>query len=301
MPTLRQSLVATVLRRYPLYSGCGTLANHRVLQRIAGPGTDVAWVKVSGGLYVLAPLDDYVGRAVFFAGELDRKVTWVCRRLVRPGDTVLDIGANLGLVTVILSGLVGPRGRVHAFEPIPAMQELIERAAARNGSGNINLHRVALGATSAELLLSVPHGHAGSASFVETRHLADSTEIMVPVRTLSDVMAGEEVDHVRLIKIDVEGFEAEVLAGAAQFFASSRPDAVLFELNDHQAKPGLHPTMRMLAEYGYGFFRIPRRYTCMRLDPVGALADISLGACHDFLAVRLGAAYDEVGKLLGVA
>lgn len=56
--------------------------------------TEVAWAKAHGGHWVAAPLDDYVGRAVFYTGELDRKITWICSRVVREGDTVLDIGAK---------------------------------------------------------------------------------------------------------------------------------------------------------------------------------------------------------------
>jgi len=70
---MRQSLVSSVVRRYPFYSGCGTLANHRHVQRLAGRGDDLAWARVHGGNYVAAPLSDYVGRALFYAGELDRK------------------------------------------------------------------------------------------------------------------------------------------------------------------------------------------------------------------------------------
>jgi FkbM family methyltransferase len=286
MPTLRQSGIAAITRRYPLHSGCGSLANHRFVQWLAGPGTEVAWAKAHGGHWVAAPLDDYVGRAVFYSGELDRKITWVCSRVVCKGDTVLDIGANLGLVTFILSAQVGSTGRVHAFEPIPAMQELIDRGIARNAISNVRLHRIALGSEPSELTLSVPRGQAGSASFVKNRHFAESDEIRVPVRTLSEVMVKQEAHKIRLVKIDVEGFEPQVLAGATDFFARTPPDTVLFEL------------MRTLSEFGYGFFSIPRKLFHMRLQrfPETYVGKGAIG--HDFLAARRGQIYDDVAQLV---
>jgi FkbM family methyltransferase len=296
MPTVRQSVVAFVTRRYPLYSGCGTLANHRVVQRLAGPGNDLGWGRVRGGARVSAPLGDYVGRAVYYVGDLDRKITWLCSRLVRRGDTVIDVGANLGLVTMVLSSMVGPTGIVHAFEPIPQMQELIDRSLARNQTTNVRLHRCALGSAPDLLTLSVPKGHAGSASFVAERQHADSDRVEVPVRTLSEVLAEEAVGHVRLVKIDVEGFEPEVLAGAETHFAQYPPDAILFELNDLAADVASHPTIGLLDKLGYGFFSIPKTLFRVRVARFDA-ANPSPGSGHDFLAVRRDR-YEEVARLL---
>jgi len=298
MPSVRQSMVALVTRRYPFYSGCGSLANHRVVQALAGTGTGTAWGRVHGGNAVCAPLDDYVGRAVYYVGDLDRKITWVCSRLVRPGDTVLDIGANLGLVTFILSSLVGPSGTVHSFEPIPAMQELIERSRDRNGATNIRLHKCALGAESSVLSLSVPRGHAGSASFMAERRHADSDQIDVPVRTLSEVLDDEGIGPIRLVKIDVEGFEPQVLAGAEAHFSRNAPDAILFELNEApDTDGGTHPTLEFLEKLGYRFLSLPKRLVRMRalaFDP----AQPRTG--HDFLAVRTDK-YAEIAARLRVS
>src|SRR6185312_7349872 len=216
MPTWRQSAVAAITRRYPLYSGCGSLANHPLLRRIAGPGDDIGWARVQGGLIAAAPLDDYCGRAIFYVGELDRKVSWVCSRLVDPGDTVLDIGANMGLVSLVLSALVGKQGHVHAFEPIPEMQALIKHSIARNGIENIRLHRIALGTEPGDLVISIPPGHAGAATFVPTWERADNLRISVPVNTLSAALADQEIHKIRFVKVDVEGYEPKVFEGAAE-------------------------------------------------------------------------------------
>src|SRR5689334_609731 len=135
MPSARQSFVAALTRLYPFYSGCGTFANLPLIQALVGRSAEKVWTRVPGG-EVLASLNDYVGRAAFYAGDLDRKITWICRQIVKPGDTVIDVGANIGIVTVWLSHLVGPHGKVHAFEPNPYLQSTLHRAVERNRISN---------------------------------------------------------------------------------------------------------------------------------------------------------------------
>jgi FkbM family methyltransferase len=238
---------------------------------------------------VAAPLDDHVGRAAFYAGDLDRKITWVCRRLVRPGDRVLDVGANLGLVTMILAKLVGPTGHVEAFEPIPTMCDLLEQAIVHNGLRNVRLHRVALGDEAGELTLSVPPGHAGSASFVPERRSPDDEEIVVPVRTLSDIMSGVR-DRVRLMKLDVEGYESQVFAGGADYFDRTPPEAVIFEL--YCEHPAEHPAMRFILDRGYQVFTIPRALVRLHLRQFDGTYD-----GHDYLAVHHDA-LSEIAPLI---
>lgn len=297
MTTVRQRIVASVTRRYPFYSGCGSLASHPFVQRIAGSSTETAWARVPGGYWAAAPLGDHVGRAIFYAGELDRKITWVCSRLVRPGDCVLDIGANLGLVALTLSALVGPSGQVHAFEPIPEMQELIEEAIDRNGVANIRLYRFALGERYGELTLSIPRENAGAASFVEARRWVDSNHMPVTVQALSSVMEGQDIDHIRLVKIDVEGYEPEVLTGGTEFFLRCPPDAFVFELNECSDLRN-HPTLLALSDLGYGFFSLPKRLVRMHAIPFNPHNFPDTPESHDFVAARLGNIYDEVARHL---
>jgi FkbM family methyltransferase len=309
VPSIRQTLVASITRRYPFYAGWFKIYRNPIFRHLVGPknfadqSNTIRWTRVHGGYRVAAPLNDYVGRAIFYFGDLDRKITWVCSRLVRPGDVALDIGANLGLVTLILSSIVGKNGQVHAFEPNPSMQSLIEQAIIRNRVTNVQLHRTALGAQPGELILSVPDGNAGAASFRANRQVSESARLTVPVRTLSSVLADLSIEHIRLVKIDVEGFEPEVLTGAADFFALCPPDAILFELNDCvEGELYDHPTIQLLEKLGYGFFKVPRRrlvwMRAFQFDRQDSKNDIP---SHDFVAARLGPVYDEIARLLRAA
>ncbi|MFO0910852.1 MAG: hypothetical protein U0794_21345, partial [Isosphaeraceae bacterium] len=119
MSSRRNAIVARFTRCYPFISGCAQVANSRLVQRATGPSEGLVWARNDRGQELLVPIDDYVGRSIYFVGDLDRKLSRLISGIVRSGDTVLDIGANLGVITLQLSALVGLQGRVHSFEPNP--------------------------------------------------------------------------------------------------------------------------------------------------------------------------------------
>jgi len=248
---------------------------------------------VPGG-EVLASLDDYVGRSAFYVGELDRKITWICGRIVRRGDVVLDIGANIGMVTVWLSQLVGPQGRVHSFEPNPLLCERLVAAVDRNRLSNVQLHQFALGPTASEMSLCIPTHNAGAASLVHRAHPSRSRTITVPVRRLSDVADNEGIRSIRFIKIDVEGFEDQVLEGGREVLERVRPESILFEMNAPVGqRVGDETVVRVLKEYGYGFFAVRRHMMRMRLVAFDPDA-VSRLEGHDVLAVAKGPSFDTI-------
>lgn len=295
MATLRWRMLSHLTRRYPLKSGCAKAALNPVTRMLAGSCDKTLWARGPLGARLRTPSADYVGRVVFFAGDLDPKLTWLCRRLVRPGDTVLDIGANIGLITMVLSKLVGQSGAVHAFEPNPNLLALLDETLPANKASNVTLHRCALGAEPAELTLTVPVGNTGAATLarnVELEHVAYVTT--VPVRRLVDELSG--VGPIRFVKIDVEGFEARVLQGAEPILADAPPDAILFEANRFEGAARDHPVFQLLSGFGYRFFSIPT--TFLSVQPrVMSLEDRVGASGHDVLAAS-ARAYDKVARLV---
>ena len=297
MPRLRQRSVASITRLYPFYSGCGAFANSALIQRLAGACDATVWTKVKGGT-VLAPLGDFVGRAAFYAGELDRKLTWVCSRLLGEGDVALDIGANIGMVTILMSRLVGGSGRVHAFEPNPSLLPLLRQVIERNQLANVRLHPIALGSREDTLELKIPATNSGAASFVRGSGAPEELIARVPVHRLADIANQERIDRVRLIKIDVEGFEAEVFRGAREMLEGVRPDAIIFELNEAIDVPfSEFPVFQLLSSLDYSFLAIPRALLSIRLrqfEPHTALRLIG----HDFVAVARGKRHEDTLRRL---
>jgi FkbM family methyltransferase len=139
---------------------------------------------------------------------------------------VLDIGANLGIMTVLISRAV-PRGHVHAFEPIPENFRALSKICSHYRLENVTLHQMALGDEEGELQMVMPEqsnvrmqglSHAVSAGEGDVR----GELYTVPVRRLDDLelFDGRRVDA---IKIDVENFELFVFRGGREFLAAHRP------------------------------------------------------------------------------
>lgn len=293
MRTIRRSFLALLTRRYPLYSGGIRLANHPLVQRLAGRSEEVVWARVKGG-EVLCCLNDLVGRTAFYTGDLDRKISWICERIVKPGDTALDIGANIGIVSLWLSRLVGERGMVHAFEPNPELQKVFERAIERNQVSNIRLHRLALGASPSQMQLRIQRKNTGSGSLILDHGSEECKVFSVPVRTLDSILAEARIQAVQFIKMDVEGFEAQVLQGGQHMLKSIRPQAILFEfVNPGTGRLSDQAVFRLLRESGYGFFAVPKCRFRMYLEPFDP-EQINHSAATDFLAVQKNHRFEDI-------
>ena len=293
MPTISQSLFALLARRYPLYSGGIRFANHPLVRKLGRTGEDLVWANVKGGK-VLCNLNDLVGRTAFYTGDLDRKISWICAKIVRPGDTVLDIGANVGIVSLWLSKLVGDRGKVHAFEPNPELQRLFHQTLQRNRVANITLHPVALGTAAGQLELRILADNSGSGSLVQNYNGEDCRTTTVQVETLDSIMAKEEIKAIRFVKIDVEGFEAEVFRGGSHLLESIRPQAILFEsVDEHNGQLSNRPVFKILQAAGYGFFAIPKCRFRMHLKGVDTNRADDQGIT-DFLAVQKNADFEQI-------
>jgi FkbM family methyltransferase len=178
------------------------------------------------------PLDlaDHVQRMVYL-GCFEREETKLMRRELKAGMTFVDVGANCGYFTYLAAARVGVSGRVLAVEPSPRVADIVEAAIRENRLANAALIRTALGRAAGELTLYVPPealaNHAPTAIATP-----GWSPITVPVRALDDLLDERQIDRVDVLKVDVEGYEGEVLGGAERSLKSGRIRAMLVEFNE---------------------------------------------------------------------
>ncbi len=157
-------------------------------------------------------------------------LTLFLSRFVKPGMTVVDVGANFGYYTVLFGEAVGSGGRVVAVEPAPSTARLLALSIELNGYARFTtLHEVALGrSANGEAHLFVPPHEPKNARVVPR---ARPDTLKVKSTNLDTLLKG--FDRVDLIKIDAEGAELDIVSGMEAVIAEHQP-AVVLEFNAHR-------------------------------------------------------------------
>lgn len=184
------------------------------------------------GYTLLAYADDLqIGAPVIAGAEHEPHVAAILRESLRSGDVVLDIGANIGIFTLLAASRVGPQGRVIAIEPIARNRQLIARAAQFNGFAQIELIAGAASDRPGTIQLCThPHTSNSATPAAAGERLRDAlgTLVSVPALRLDERCAG--LDRLDLLKIDIEGMEPLALRGLERTIERLRP-TLLSEFN----------------------------------------------------------------------
>lgn len=196
--TPKRSYVGKVLR-----SLLARIPPAAVVRVLSGPLRGARWVRGAG-------VDGY------WIGTYEAKKQRLFARHVRPGGVVFDVGAHVGLYTLIAARRVGPAGHVYAFEPFPDNVRHLAEHLRLNGVENVSIMETAV------------TDHAGSVSFVPgldsfTGKVSTEGAVTVQSASLDGMLASGQVCAPDLIKMDVEGAEFGALAGAQGLLAAKRP------------------------------------------------------------------------------
>lgn len=203
-----------------------------------------------------ADVSDYLERAGFL-GAHSPTLLRNLNRVVAAGDWVIDVGANVGLVTSRLCQLVGPSGAVWAVEPLPRNVKRLEALGATNGLDQLTVLPMALSSEAGTARLRLPiRGGGAFGSFVATWETCG--EVDVATARLDDLVAERRPPgRLRLVKIDAEGFEPQVLAGATKTLSTLRP-LVLCEFNDVLLQQAGTSSAELLQRFaGLGYTPVP--------------------------------------------
>ncbi len=177
-------------------------------------------VVIHGHQMVLAPEHTYASPDMT-ADRYERDTTRLFERLVKPGQLVMDLGAHVGYYTLLSAKLVGPTGRVYAFEPESKNYALLQQNIARNGYQNVTAVNKAVADVSGarELFLSGLDNGFHSLFQLKLRQAPDAQPTVIEAVTLDDFLEGLGWPRVDLIKMDIEGGELTALEGMQQLLA----------------------------------------------------------------------------------
>ncbi len=163
----------------------------------------------------------------FAMGQYEPEVTTALCKFCRPGMTVIDIGANAGYITILLSKLVGESGHVHAFEPIPQNVLYLIETLRVNALNNVTVHEMAVSDHVGEAQMNYCGVFDGFASLMcgghGYYHNQPASVISVATITLDQFCSDTCIAQIGLIKIDIEGAEVLALAGMSRILATLRP------------------------------------------------------------------------------
>ena len=214
-----------------------------------------AWKRINGVIFE-CDLANYRGTAPMYFGSYAPLVVEAMKRYLPPGGVFIDVGANIGYLSAIAAGLVGERGKVHAFEPVPAYCDRLRRLADLNPEHNITVNQQGAGdvnCTSMIYMTREPGQNTMVKAYQRPEEIVSALE--VPVVRLDDYIQQNRIRGLSMIKIDAEGFEFPILKGMAGYFdsTSERPPIVCeiapraYELQGKR----IEDLAEYMARYGY--------------------------------------------------
>jgi FkbM family methyltransferase len=241
-PPFWVSLSASAIRRLPF----GRYQTANALRRFAGAPFLASLPGDLGGFRFICDLHDTISREVCFTGRYEPQETQLVQRLLRPGMVVVDVGANWGYFTLVCAHLVGPSGRVIALEPHPRLASMLSANIADNVvlSEVVAAHRVAAGARSeskAFVGFDERDGNWGVSRAALGTEVPDFESRTVALDLFLDALfpdapflndafvADCRRSRVDLVKIDIEGAEADAIRGMAGGIERHRYRYVLLE------------------------------------------------------------------------
>ncbi|ADV63867.1 methyltransferase FkbM family [Isosphaera pallida ATCC 43644] len=187
--------------------------------------------------------NDLIGRTIYFRGAWEAPVARRFLSMIRPGDHVLDIGANIGQYTLLASSAVGPEGRVYAVEASPQMAQRLKVNIEVNLFSNISVIEAAAWDRDEPLILRPgDFDNAGTASVAAPSSQSDGSSegnaaVTIPGRRLDALLEALGCERIDLIKIDVEGAESRALAGLGRFLTARPPRAIFSEFTCDSTQP----------------------------------------------------------------
>lgn len=240
------------------FRGAGALGLYAGRFLIKAPSGPTVVETAYGTSMAIDPIADNhfygIEPSLYYTGGYERGTLEVMRAVLRTGDCYVDAGANIGTMSLWAAKLVGPTGKVYCFEPEPTIFGLLERNIALNKMQQVRPFNLALGAESGEaVIFRDPQKNRGSATLTEEGGAQPGHTVQVA--TLDDVLAQQQIQAVRMLKVDVEGWELDVLRGGQQLLSGPQAPILCIEYSNetnarrHEAAANIYEWVRGVNDY----------------------------------------------------
>lgn len=170
---------------------------------------------------IINPKNGYLDAQIYANGLYEPHIVKEIIANTKDGDVCIDVGANIGHHTIVMSQSVGNNGKVYAYEPIPKIKEQLEKSLLLNEIKNVETLQIALSDKESAMELNICDSNIGSSSLVNKTN--DSEKITIQTKTLDSY----NYSKVDFIKIDVEGFEYNVLLGGEKTIEKYKPTIII--------------------------------------------------------------------------
>jgi FkbM family methyltransferase len=214
--------------------------------------------RLSNGFKIKLYKDSVLSRYIYESFETS-EINFL-NDFLKEGDCFIDIGSNIGLFSLYASGKVGPSGQVIAFEPANRTYNRLLENIHLNSLENIKPFQLGLSDRDEVLELNISSsGYEAWNTFVQTTNERFSSKEKVQVKSFDHFLLENaiDVDKISLIKLDVEGFEINVLKGSAGLLSCKNAPAFMVEFTDENAISAghcCHELYKLLLQYGYSWY-----------------------------------------------
>lgn len=214
-------------------------------------GNDTVLCKVLAGYKMYVDSKDLgIAPHLIMDGYWESWITKLLVQTIKPGFTCLDIGANFGYFSILMSELNGETGKTFAIEPNPRIAKLLRSTRFVNG-GKFEVIETALSDKKGEAILTVTEGELGGGTIKQNEMKKDRSQVVVQTITLDELVKEKKIGIVDIVKIDVEGVEPMVFKGMQETIAANPQIQVIVEYS-----PSIYEDAKKFTDYLFSEFTV---------------------------------------------
>jgi FkbM family methyltransferase len=217
----------------------------------------IVWL-TNEDIAIYTTADNYIEWTILSTGTYEDEISKLIKISVKPGDIALDIGANIGLQSIRMSQCAGPEGKVYAFEPLGYLQEKLNKNIKLNKADNVKLFPFALSnaESEADFKINKNNWNQGTFSIGSSNQGTDSQHVIIKVA--DEIPEIKDLNRLDLVKIDVEGFEYQVLLGLEKALEKYKPRIIFEYDNNYWLTNGqsMNDCYNFLSRLGYVLYQI---------------------------------------------